>query len=155
MHGIVVALLLLVTGVPPLHGSVDGYPEARVALAGDGLATPVSVRVAHTPQQREHGLMEVPALPPGAGMLFAFPEDTRSGFWMKGTLVPLGIAWADADGDVVATAVMEPCRTDPCPVHRPGRSYRYAIEVPAGWFEQLGVRPGWRLAVPGDLPPAE
>jgi uncharacterized membrane protein (UPF0127 family) len=28
--------------------------------------------------------------------------------------------------------VMEPCTTDDCPTYRPGGTYRYALEMPAG-----------------------
>jgi uncharacterized membrane protein (UPF0127 family) len=66
------------------------------------------------------------------GMLFMFPSDSDGGFWMKDTLIPLDIAFFDADGTLVNLLTMEPCATAPCPSYRPGGSYRYAVEAPAG-----------------------
>lgn len=65
------------------------------------------------------------------GMLFVFPGDSRSGFWMKDTLIPLAIGFYDEFGTLVDAFVMEPCRSDPCPVHMPSGTYRYAVEVAA------------------------
>jgi uncharacterized membrane protein (UPF0127 family) len=139
--------------VPPLHPSVDDYPEATVVLAGpDGATVTAAVKVADTPQRRRRGLMEVEELPPGTGMLFTFPETTTGGFWMKNTLVPLDIAFAAQDGRIVALLQMQPCTADPCRVYDPGAAYRYALEVPAGWFEEAGVQPDWRLRLAADLP---
>lgn len=140
--------------VPPLHPSVDDWPEATIGLGIDQRVVAVAVKVAETPERRRHGLMEVEEVPPGAGMLFLFPEDTQSGFWMKDTEVPLGIAWADADGRIVDTAIMEPCRTEECPVYEPDEPYRVALEVAADWFRELGVDDRWHLGLPDGLPAA-
>ena len=136
--------------VPPLHPSVDGYPAATVGLRdrqGREVAT-VAVRVAATPDHRVHGLMEVPDLPDGTGMLFVFPAQRSGGFWMKNTLVPLDIAFADGDGRILAVLQMVPCQTETCEVYDPEVEYTYALEVPAGWFEEVGVTTEWRLDVP-------
>jgi uncharacterized protein len=89
--------------------------------------------------------MGVEHLPDDAGMLFAFPADHDGGFWMKNTLVPLDIAYAEADGTIVAIEHMVPCEEDPCPTYEPGATYRVALEVPGGWFEDRGVEVGDRL----------
>lgn len=140
--------------VPALHPSVDDWPEATIGLGVGQRIEAVAVKVAETPARRRHGLMEVPDVPRGVGMLFLFPSDTRGGFWMEDTEVPLGIAWADADGRIVDTAVMEPCRSDDCPTYTPDEPYRVALEVAAGWFEELGVDDTWRIGLPEGLPPA-
>jgi uncharacterized membrane protein (UPF0127 family) len=125
--------------VPPLHPSVDDYPEALVTLA-DRVTIPV--KVADDVERREHGLMEVEDLPPGTGMLFVFDGERTGGFWMKNTLVPLDIAYADADGEIVSILAMEPCVADPCEVYDPGAAYQRALEVPQGWFAEVGVEVG-------------
>jgi uncharacterized protein len=132
--------------VPPLHPSVDDYPEARVmVLREEGRILSLPVKVADTPERRQHGLMEVPELPDGTGMLFLFEEDHQGGFWMKDTLVPLDIAFVDAVDEVVAILSMEPCEADPCEVYEPGTTYRAALEVPQGWFESNDVEVGDHL----------
>jgi len=72
----------------------------------------------------------------GAGMLFIFPGDTSSGFWMQNTFVPLSIAFIDVDGVIVDIQDMEPLSTA---IHSPGASYRWALEVNQGWFGVNGV----------------
>lgn len=134
--------------VPALHPSVDDYPRGVVELvAGDGTTHRLAVLVADDDERRAHGLMEVPDVPTGTGMVFTFAADRSGGFWMKGTLTPLQIAWADADGTIVAVRTMEPCEADPCPSYEPGATYRTALEVRAGWLDEIGVGVGDRLRV--------
>jgi uncharacterized membrane protein (UPF0127 family) len=64
-------------------------------------------------------------------MLFVFPEDTRGGFWMKNTLVPLTIVFFDRAGKRVRKLSMTPCRRDPCAIYDPGKRYRFALELRA------------------------
>jgi uncharacterized protein len=132
--------------VPPLHPSVDDYPEAWVTIAReDGGPVELPVRHADTGARRAHGLMEVPDLPAGTGMLFTFEEDRTGGFWMKDTLVPLDIAFVDGDDEIVAILTMEPCEADPCEVYEPDATYRSALEVPQGWFVAQRIEVGDRL----------
>ncbi|MBW3562927.1 MAG: DUF192 domain-containing protein [Actinobacteria bacterium] len=139
--------------VPPLHPSVDDYPETVVTLSGpDDGRERVAVKVADTSERRQHGLMEVEELPAGTGMVFVFGEDHEGAFWMKDTLVPLDIAFIASDGDVREILQMEPCREDPCPRYGPGVSYRYALEVPRGWFAEVGVDEDWTLERPLPAP---
>lgn len=142
--------------VPPLHPSVDGYPETTVTLSPPGSGEPVTLaaKVAATPEHRQHGLMEVEQLPPGTGMLFLFPEPRHGGFWMFQTLVPLDIAYVEADGRIGSILAMEPCPSPPagttCPSYTPEHPYTIALEVPQGWFADQGVVPGWSVSAPTD-----
>jgi uncharacterized membrane protein (UPF0127 family) len=123
---------------------------AEYLLHGQGHQVAVAhLEVAATPAARERGLMGRTRVAPGTGMAFLFPADTATGFWMKGTLVPLSIAFVAADGRVVAVREMTPCLGDPCPVYGPGRSYRYAVELAAGAFAAAGVGEGSQV-VPRD-----
>ena len=64
--------------------------------------TTLRLAVAATPAQREHGLMNVPFVPSGQGMLFAFPgADEMRGFWMKDTITPLDMVFVRSDGTIV------------------------------------------------------
>ena len=128
--------------VPPLSPEVDGLDETVVSIDVARGEVRVDAKVADTDAERRQGLMGVPELPPGVGMLFVFPDERRGGFWMKDTLVPLDIAFVGSDGVVLEILSMQPCTTDPCPVHDPGVDYRYALEVPEGWFAANGVEAG-------------
>ena len=132
--------------VPALHPAVDDYPEALVTLAGADDGVQIAVKLADTADRRAHGLMEVEDLPAGTGMLFVFDEERTGGFWMKNTLVPLDIAYAAADGEIVAILAMEPCTAEPCEVYEPDAAYQSALEVPQGWFDRVGVAVGDTLS---------
>lgn len=93
---------------------------------------PLLVTVADTSELRRSGLMFVEDLGDLDGMLFVFEADTSGGFWMKNTLLPLDIAFFDAEGRFVDGFAMEPCTADPCPTYVPSGSYRYALEMEEG-----------------------
>jgi uncharacterized membrane protein (UPF0127 family) len=116
-------------------------------------APPLRVEVAHTPAQRQLGLMGRTEVPEGTGMLFLFPSASRSGFWMKNTLVPLSIAYVNSDR-VVSVAEMTPCRRDPCPSYPAGGPYTFAVEARANFFTEHRVGRGARVEIDGTLPSA-
>ena len=122
-------------------------PDGDVALS-------VPVYDAYQPPARRRGLMHRKSLPPMTGMIFRFPEPHRGGFYMKNTLIPLSIAFYDGDGRVLAVLDMPPCTADPCPTYDPEVTYNGALEVNRGFFERIGLEKGWRIEVPGGLPPA-
>ena len=129
--------------VPPLHPSVDDWEAGVVeVVAAEGTTSRVAVRIARTPEQRAHGLMEVPDLPDGTGMWFAYDDDRTGGFWMKDTLVPLDIAYVASDGTIVDVAEAVPCTSDPCPTYPPSGAYRNVLEVPAGFLDRIGAGAG-------------
>ena len=127
---------------------VEPFDTATVSLTGDDLSHDVPVYVADSRRLRQRGLMGWEALPQGAGMVFVFDSERRGGFWMLDTLIPLSIAFADGDGEIVAILDMEPCEQEPCPSYDPDVAYQYALEVDQGRFAELGVEPGWRLELP-------
>ncbi|HJS49344.1 MAG TPA: DUF192 domain-containing protein [Gaiellaceae bacterium] len=108
--------------------SAGASDRATATLRLDGV--PFSPELARTPAQRSLGLMHRKRAPKD-GMLFVFPYDTTGGFWMKNTLVPLTIAFFDADGRRVRKLSMTPCRQASCPIYDPRRRYRFALELRA------------------------
>ena len=115
-------------------------PRAVIETKGDEVT--VHVEVADTQTERARGLMGRRELPDDAGMVFVFPTDSTSAFWMKDTLIPLSIAFYDERGTIVRILEMEPCTRDPCVLYDPEASYRGALEVNHGAFERWGVREG-------------
>lgn len=84
------------------------------------------------------------------GMIFVFPYAQQSGFWMKNTVIPLDIAYLTLEGEVVSTYTMTPLDDRPGR-YLPARPYRFAIEVPAGTWNALDLKPGDKIAIPPDL----
>jgi len=106
----------------------DATERAPAVLRLDSVR--FSPELALTPAQRSLGLMHRKRAPKD-GMLFVFPYDTTGGFWMKNTLVPLTIAFFDAEGMRVRKLSMTPCRQASCPIYDPRRRYRFALELRA------------------------
>jgi uncharacterized membrane protein (UPF0127 family) len=140
----------------------DGSLRAPVGLTAvvltvtrpDGSTVEVCVWLADDGEERSVGLMDVgdPDLGGKAGMVFLYGEDVQGSFWMRNTLLPLSIAFVDADGEVVSSTDMEPCPagvTD-CPTYPPAGPYRMALEVPQGELPDLGVVDGSRLVLGAD-----
>lgn len=136
--------------LPPVDGTfapgrtpIPGFTEValRIVEGPDGEPIVICVLVAATPEQRARGLMGVTDLGGYDGMLFRFPTDSDSAFWMKDTLLPLSIAYLDVDGSVVDTADMDPCPagTPRCPSYPSRDRYRNALEVAQGELDDLGL----------------
>ena len=113
-------------------------------LTIEGRAGPVTIsaEIARSDAQRAQGLMFRQELEDGHGMLFIFERDQMLSFWMKNTFIPLSIAYISYDGRILEIHDMEP--EDLTPV-RSSRSARYALEVPQGWFDRVGIGIGDRL----------
>lgn len=115
--------------------SEDGLPLLTIQRAAGGTVT-LRVEIADTVETMTRGLMERQSLPPDQGMLFVFPQLTRSPFWMKNTYIPLSIAFIGEDGTILHIEDMEPLTET---FHTPPMDYRYALEVNQGWFRAHGV----------------
>ncbi|MEI7926174.1 MAG: DUF192 domain-containing protein [Chloroflexota bacterium] len=84
----------------------------------------------------------------GRGMLFAFPEGAKVGFWMKGTHIDLDIAFVDASMKVIYLTTM---KADTLDIHQPPATYVAAIEAPAGWYAASGIGLGAQVTLSVDL----
>jgi uncharacterized membrane protein (UPF0127 family) len=135
-----VPVLVLLAAVGTLRGDVR--------LEGHGHRVAVRAEIAQTPKARARGLSGRRSLAPNAGMLFVNPRPVRDAFWMYRTRIPLSVAFADGRGRIEQILDMAPCARLPCPLHRPRRTYRYALEVNRGAYRRWGIRPGDRLVPP-------
>ena len=108
--------------------SSTGATPTATSLTLDGV--PFRPELALTSSKRATGLMNRRKAPRD-GMLFVFSDDTTGPFWMKNTLVPLTIAFFNAQGVRVRKLSMTPCLEDPCPLYEPRRRYRFALELAA------------------------
>jgi uncharacterized membrane protein (UPF0127 family) len=86
------------------------------------------------------------SLAEGRGMLFVFDRDQIMSFWMRNTRIPLSIAYIRSDGGILEIRDMRPLDES---LVRSSRSVRYALEVPQGWFDRVGVKAGDRLLLAG------
>lgn len=122
------------TGTHPDH--------AVVFTSSAGQRSTLQVEVADDEEERAQGLMGVPSLPDGTGMAFVFDEPSSGSFWMKDTLIPLSIAFVDAEGTIVGIREMAPCDADPCPTYGVDRGYSMAVEANRGYFAAENIKSG-------------
>lgn len=116
-----------------------------LASRGGDTTVAVQVEIADTPEARRIGLMNRPQIPENQGMLFAFEEPAVQKFWMQSTLVPLDIMYFTGAGEFINAHTMEPCVTDECPSYASIEPAQFALEMPAGFREEHGIGPGWKL----------
>ncbi len=146
--GVRIALLAVLLALPVAAFAGTSVERGTATITTrDGAKVTLKVELARTDAARQRGLMNRRTLGARAGMAFLYPQAHRGGFWMKNTLIPLDIAFADAGGKILRILTMQPCRRDPCRIYDPKVSYRTALEVNAGSFRRWGVRTGDRLRV--------
>ncbi|MCC5900543.1 MAG: DUF192 domain-containing protein [Halomonas sp.] len=124
-----------------------------LAIHSDSGPHRLEVEVAETTAQRQRGLMGREHLPEESGMLFRFESEQSAdnAFWMYRTLIPLDIAFIDADGRIVAINTMQPCESDTpreCSSYPAGAAYHSALEVNAGYFAERGIKVGDCVSIP-------
>ena len=119
-----------------------------LVIQTDGGPVEVHAEIADSDAERQTGLMNRTSLDEDGGMLFVFDEDIQAAFWMKNTLIPLSIAFIDANGEIVTIRDMGPCEADPCPTYGADAPYRHALEVNQGAFDDWGVQVGDRVEIP-------
>ena len=109
----------------------------------------IQAEVAATEAQREQGLMFREKMAGNAGMVFVFAAPATQCMWMKNTLLPLSVAFIDAEGKIVNIEDMQPQTLD-SHCSKKSVAVRYALEMNLGWFKQKNVKPGTTI---GNLPP--
>ncbi len=122
--------------------------EVTITTAG-GEDQPVQVWIADSTEERARGLMEVTDLGDADGMLFVFDDPSVHRFYMWQTPMPLDIAFFAADGTFIGSAAMDPClepSADVCVRYDADEPFQFALEVPAGGLDDLGIGPGARLS---------
>ena len=102
----------------------------------------IDAQVAHTPTQREIGLMFRKEMPQAEGMIFVFEQPATQCFWMKNTLLPLTAAFVAEDGRIVNLADMKPMTEDS---HCSKEPVRFVLEMNLGWFARKNIKEGTKL----------
>lgn len=102
----------------------------------------IQAEVAATEAQREQGLMFRDKMGPNQGMVFLFGAPAGVCMWMKNTLLPLSVAFLDADHQIINIEDMKPQTTDSHCAQKPAT---YALEMNLGWFKQKNIKPGMTI----------
>ncbi len=133
----------VVAAILPLVAYSNNETEVLQIVSASGEQHTLNVELAITPESREQGLMFREQLPEDSGMLFFFPHEQRTGFWMKNTFIPLDMIFIKSDGtissihrgavphDMTSIYSIEPVRA--------------VLEVNAGVADRLGINPGDKI----------
>lgn len=132
---------------------IPGLQEIAFTITtAEGAMAEWCAMLAETDAERARGLMDQMDLGGYDGMVFRYTEPHTGGFWMKRTIIPLDIAYFDAEGRFVSAHAMEPCPEeagDSCPSYPPAGPYLHAVEVAKNGTLPLGIGPGSTIAFPG------
>jgi len=120
-------------------------PET-VEVRGPAGTARFTVEVADDGAERAKGLMFRESMPRSAGMLFVYEAPQRASFWMKNTLIPLDMIFADETGRVTrvhSNAVPH----DTTPIDG-GTDVRFVLEINGGLAARMGIAEGAELRHP-------
>ena len=131
-----VVLVLAAQGV----AWADCAPGTVELRSGSGAVMRFTVEIADTAPERAQGLMNRPSLAKSAGMLFVYDPPQRAAFWMRNTLIPLDMIFADETGRVTRV------HSDAVPLDETsidgGTGVAFVLEINGGLAKRLGVEPG-------------
>lgn len=145
MRGLQAALLLLslACAALPLHAACA--PD-RVELQGPWGQAAFDIELADTDAERARGLMFRETLPQQAGMLFVYDTPGSVSFWMRNTLIPLDMIFADRTG-TVRKVHRNAIPLDESPIFG-GNDILAVLEINGGLAERFGIAAGTLLRHP-------
>lgn len=102
----------------------------------------IKAEIADSEEERRTGLMFRESLGKSEGMLFIFPDSAVRNFWMKNTLIALGIVFISENMTVVKIHDAVPCTGEPCPLYSSEKPIRYVLEVNGNLTEEYDINEG-------------
>jgi uncharacterized membrane protein (UPF0127 family) len=112
----------------------------RVTVEGGFGRANFSVTVADDNAERSRGLMFVEEMPTMSGMLFVYEAPRRASFWMRNTLIPLDMLFADPAGRIIRI------HENAVPLDQTaidgGEGVQYVLEINGGMSSRLGIEVG-------------
>lgn len=117
--------------------------------------TKLMLKVAYSQERQSIGLMHITKLNENEGMIFVYDKERYIAFWMKNTLIPLSIAYVEADGRIAGIYNMYPVDKNmpdqEIPTYPAPTKVKFAIETKQGWFDLRGIKEGTYIEIPKEL----
>ena len=154
--GVGLAALISSAGCEKMQGpAVEGSAQQAATQQAEGAgmqpqagtmativvaATPFTVEIAETDEQKAHGLMGRESMPANTGMWFVFDRPVQEQFWMKDTLIPLDLLFIGDDMKIVSIAKnAKPLSEELISSTAP---YKFVLEVNGGIADKYGFKVG-------------
>lgn len=147
--GAVLAVLAGIGLMPTQSAAQGACREDTLWLKGGWGQARFTVEVADTFAERAQGLMNRPSMPTSAGMIFIYETTGPVAFWMRNTLIPLDMLFADEAG-VIQHIHHEAIPLDETPIPG-GEAIRYVLEINGGMAKSLGITKGSVMRHPNFL----
>lgn len=120
--------------------------DDRVDLRGTWGQAAFNVEVADEPAERSQGLMFRESMATSAGMLFVYEHPQTVAFWMRNTLIPLDLIFADENG------VVQRVHANAIPLDETaipgGDNIQYVLEINGGLSKIYGISEGSEMRHP-------
>ena len=140
-------LLIILIGFVGVTAMTFFRPPSTHTLHATLGGAALVLEVADTDDLYKKGLSGHTPLASNEGMLFVFPVDTKSGFWMKDMLFPIDIIWFDANRQIVD--VWENASPSSYPeIRTPRAPAQYVVELSSGFFAYHHLRSGDTIQLP-------
>lgn len=130
-----IAVMLLVAG----RAEAACAPDTLELRGGSGVQR-FSIEVADDAGERAQGLMFREQMPSASGMLFVYDRPTHASFWMKNTLIPLDMIFADSRG-LVTQVHSNAIPQDETAIDG-GEGVKFVLEINGGLAKRMGIAPG-------------
>lgn len=124
-----------------------GPPVPLEIVTTDGRTLTLQVELADSPEERRRGLMFRQEMAPDHGMLFDFGRTAMISMWMRNTVLPLDMVFANRKGRIVH--IHEGAVPYSEEVISSRRRVYYVLELNAGIVAELGIAEGDRLVGAG------
>ena len=118
----------------------DCAPGSVELRTNGGSIIRFSVEIADDQSERSTGLMLRDHMATSAGMLFVYEAPQHAFFWMKNTLIPLDMIFADGAGRVMRVHDMA-IPQDETSIDG-GAGVRYVLEINGGLARRMGLDAG-------------
>ncbi|WP_102797210.1 DUF192 domain-containing protein [Bowmanella denitrificans] len=104
----------------------------------------LQLELAQSYEARAMGLMHRESLCSDCGMLFEYQQPRVISMWMKNTLIPLDVAFLNAEGEILVIKPMQPHDLTPVDSESPAS---YAWEMNQGWFAANHIKSGDKVTI--------
>lgn len=134
--------LIVILATAALSGgqAIAECVDTIATVRGDFGQANFTIELADEPEERAQGLMFVESMPTLSGMLFVYEQPQRATFWMRNTLIPLDMLFADATG-VITRIHPDAIPGDETTIDG-GDGVSAVLEINGGLAARLGIAEG-------------